>query len=638
MATINGTPGADVIAGTNDNDQITTGDGDDLASGEGGDDLIEGGAGNDTLFGDVGEGTAQGQDATPLFLSNSNFESQTYTGNNAPEGASAVYRDVAQLEDGTQVWGRLILIEKSDSRMTVDLSGTTGAEILLNGRGTGDTADFRFEFFDPTTGDPVALNSVATFNDLDRNSSPSDREAVTLQTSSFSAYGVASDTSLQVTNGTGTITANGTEGNSPSDQDAWFSAQFENRTFIEFTLESRSSNSGFTFSGDLIDDAVITPIEAGDDTINGGAGRDVIFGQGGNDILDGGDDNDRVEGGEGNDIVNGGMGADVLLGGAGNDQINGGTGNDTIEAGLGNDNVDGGAGNDMITGGGDNDNLRGGDDRDTIIIGSLDGSSVNNTTVDGGSGGDDFDTLDLTTLIDEGWVVTNRVTNPENNGNPGFNGQIQLERAGEFANINFTDIESIICFTPGTLIATPKGERLVQDLTAGDKVFTRDNGVQQIKWGGRRDVSASELTNKPKWNPILFQKGALGRGLPERDLLVSPNHRMLLTADMAEVMFGEREVLIAAKHLTGLDGVTQVTSSGVSYLHIMFDQHEIILADGSWTESFQPGDTSLRGIGDAQRGELFSLFPELNTKQGLRSYGAARKSLKKHEAQVLTLQ
>ncbi|MEO0336028.1 MAG: Hint domain-containing protein, partial [Pseudomonadota bacterium] len=63
----------------------------------------------------------------------------------------------------------------------------------------------------------------------------------------------------------------------------------------------------------------------------------------------------------------------------------------------------------------------------------------------------------------------------------------------------------------------------------------------------------------------------LGNGAPERDMLVSPQQRMLITSDVAAVMFDEREVLVAAKHLTGLDGVDQVQTGAVSYMHLMFD-------------------------------------------------------------------
>ena len=66
------------------------------------------------------------------------------------------------------------------------------------------------------------------------------------------------------------------------------------------------------------------------------------------------------------------------------------------------------------------------------------------------------------------------------------------------------------------------------------------------------------------------------------------------------------------------------------------DQHEVILSDGTWTESFQPGDLSLAGIGNAQRTEILELFPELATREGVDGYTSARRTLKKHEAKLLT--
>ena len=218
LAVIIGTPGADTLQGTPVDDQITAGGGDDLVSGEGANDLIEGGGGNDLLFGDAGVGTAPGQTATPLSLVFRSRESNT--DNNAEPGDSVVYRDVAQLDDGTQIWGRLVLVETSVDGLPVDLTGGTGFEILMNRGGgaqfQGETATFRLEFFDPATGDPVALNSTATFNDLDRNN-PGDQESVTVNADSFSAFGTSADTSLDVTTGGGSVTAAGTETNDPSD-------------------------------------------------------------------------------------------------------------------------------------------------------------------------------------------------------------------------------------------------------------------------------------------------------------------------------------------------------------------------------------------------------------------------------------
>ncbi|MEL6565807.1 MAG: Hint domain-containing protein [Pseudomonadota bacterium] len=620
MAVINGTSNNDTLQGTNDDDTINAGNGQDRVSGEGGDDSITGGGGNDTIFGDVGEGTAPGQDATPLVIDINNLVTSDGADNNAQPGTSAVYRNVAQLEDGTQVSARIVLVSKSDPNLTVDLSGGNGSELLLNGNGAGDTAAFRMEFFIPnspnaTTGTPVALNSTATINDLDRNS-PGDQEAVILDADSFTAFATAADTSLAVTQGGGTVTAAGREQNNPNDQDAWFSASFENREFIEFTLEARTTNSGFSFSGDLIDDAVVTPIEAGDDTIDGGSGQDQIFGQGGDDSLSGGSGDDTLDGGEGDDTLDGGTGQDLLEGGAGADTLRGGQGDDTLR---------GGDGEDAITLGPDNDRAEGGQGSDTF---TFDGLGNHNIIGGEDADGSDIDVIDLTGV--------NATVIPDAPGSE--SGLIELlDDNGNIARrVTYSEIEQIIiCFTPGTRIATQTGEVAVEDLRPGDAVFTRDNGMQPLRWVGRRDLGAAELHDAPEFQPVLIRRGALGKALPERDMLVSPQHRMLITSDMAEVLFEEREVLIPAKHLTGLDGVEAVTTDQVSYLHLMFDNHEVVLANGAWAESFQPADRTLKGIGAPQRTEILSLFPELETLDGLDAYGAARMSLKRHEAELL---
>lgn len=581
MPTFTGTNGPDQIQGTPDDDIINTLDGNDRASGEGGDDVIDGGEGDDVLFGDAGVGTAPGNDASPLVLDIDNVRpgSETTTGNSAEPGDSIIYENIAMLEDGTPIAARLVLTGVSDDRLRVDLSGGDGFEILLNGNFNsamqGETASFRLEFLDPD-GNPIALNSTATFNDIDRNS-PGDQESVTLDAGSFSAFGVSDDSSLDITTGPGTVNAAGTETNDPSDQDSWFSAQFEDRTFIEFTLETRSTQSGFTFNGDLIDD-VIVPIEAGDDTIFGGEGNDEIYGQGGNDTLDGGADNDLILGGAGNDIITGGEGVDTLSGG---------------------------------------------DDRDTFLGGNV------GDQVDGGEGGDDFDTLDLT---GSGPLrVTFSDVNPENGFVTFFNSD-----GTPSGTMDFENIENVIpCFTPGTLIATPHGEVPAQDLRVGDKVLTRDNGVQEIAWIGRKNLSVQSLTAEPTLAPVLIRKGALGHGLPERDLLVSPNHRMLQSNARTSLYFDEREVLVAAKHLVDGRSIQRVSDRSVTYVHFMCDAHQVVLSNGAWSESFQPGDHTMRGIGVETRAEIEALFPALKTARGRAGYATARRVLKRHEAALL---
>ncbi|MBC7179199.1 MAG: Hint domain-containing protein, partial [Roseovarius sp.] len=385
----------------------------------------------------------------------------------------------------------------------------------------------------------------------------------------------------------------------------------------------------------------------GSDTINGGAGDDSIFGgleagfpdsinipdatdpepDNGRDFIDGGDGNDTIFGQDDNDTILGGAGDDVIDGGIDDDLIDGGAGSDSVIGAQGNDTVLGGTGNDTLSGGLGDDSLVGGDDRDVFVdVGAGD-------FIDGGTGGDDFDTLDLRGL--GRFEIVGQTTDPDGDSTSGtVNFQ---DRDGTVTgSLVFGEIENLIpCFTPGTAIATPRGEKLVEELKVGDKVITRDNGLQEIRWIGQRALSGEELTRSPHLRPVLIRAGSLGHGLPERDMLLSPQHRILLNSDRAALYFEEREVLAAAKHLVGIEGVSQVETRSATYIHFMCDQHEVVLSNGTWTESFQPGEQVLDGMGAAQRDEIYDLFPELRAIEGLEAYQAARRSLKRHEAQLL---
>lgn len=198
--------------------------------------------------------------------------------------------------------------------------------------------------------------------------------------------------------------------------------------------------------------------------------------------------------------------------------------------------------------------------------------------------------------------------------------------------LGFSDGAGCPCFTPGTVIATPKGERKVEDLQPGDRVITRDNGMQDVLWVGQRGLGAEDLASAAHLQPVLILRGSLGDGLPERDMLVSPNHRILVSRDKTALHFDESEVLVAAKHLTGLRGVDAVQTTAVTYIHFMCAAHEVVLADGAWTESFQPEDEALAGLDNAQRSELFELFPQLRLRAGRRSFGPARRVLSLRES------
>ena len=173
-----------------------------------------------------------------------------------------------------------------------------------------------------------------------------------------------------------------------------------------------------------------------------------------------------------------------------------------------------------------------------------------------------------------------------------------------------SDIAVPPCFTPGTRIVTPMGARRVETLAVGDRVQTLDNGAQAILWIGRVDIGRDQMLLNPDLRPVRIARNAFGPGRPRRDMLVSPQHRVLVEGWRAELLFGEAQVLVAAKHLVDGGQVTLARDvDEVCYLHIQFAQHEILLSDGLPTESFNPGPVVMGAIPMAARAELQALFP-----------------------------
>ncbi len=198
---------------------------------------------------------------------------------------------------------------------------------------------------------------------------------------------------------------------------------------------------------------------------------------------------------------------------------------------------------------------------------------------------------------------------------------------GVTTDVGFVNVSAIPCFVAGTLIQTPEGERPVENLRPGDLVNTRDDGPCPIRWVGTRTVAA-----QGDMAPIRLRAGTFGA---HRDLLVSPQHRVLIRDSLAELLFGEGEVLVAAKDLLNSRSVTQVEGGDVQYVHLMFDRHQVIVSDGLETESFLPGPQTTELFEQPVLEEICRIFPELDPNTGAGYGGAARRTLRQYEAQVL---
>jgi len=193
----------------------------------------------------------------------------------------------------------------------------------------------------------------------------------------------------------------------------------------------------------------------------------------------------------------------------------------------------------------------------------------------------------------------------------------------------------VICFTPGTWLSTPDGPRRIQTLHPGDLIETRDNGPQPVLWTGHRRMSGARLYAMPHLRPIRFRNGALGIGRPDEDLLVSPQHRMLVKGQAAQALFNTPEVLMAAETLVNDLSVTvDHALREVTYVHILLERHNIVWANGLETESFHPSNTALDMIDPAQRAGLLALLPGIA--ENPQSYGEyARRNLSASEAAIL---
>ncbi|GIX13111.1 MAG: hypothetical protein KatS3mg118_1070 [Paracoccaceae bacterium] len=219
---------------------------------------------------------------------------------------------------------------------------------------------------------------------------------------------------------------------------------------------------------------------------------------------------------------------------------------------------------------------------------------------------------------------------------PGVTYQVTPHDVTDRTAPTYQELVSVpICFTPGTLIATPAGLRPVEALRPGDAVVTRDHGVQPLRWVGRQHFGAAELAARPVLRPILIRAHAFGPGRPARDMRVSPQHRVLVGGARADLIFGGPEWLAPAIGLVdGRSILRDGAAREVTYVHLLFDRHEVVISDGLETESFHPGQWSLSTLDAAARAEILAIFPGLD-RHPAAAGPAARPALTPREARLM---
>lgn len=208
-----------------------------------------------------------------------------------------------------------------------------------------------------------------------------------------------------------------------------------------------------------------------------------------------------------------------------------------------------------------------------------------------------------------------------------FNFTYTAESDTGISDTGFVLVDSVPCFVAGTMIETPDGPVAVETLKPGDLVMTRDEGAQPLRWIGERRVPA-----KGEFAPIFIARNTFGN---HGELFLSPLHRVLIRDALAELLFGEAEVLVAARDLVNDRSVRQIEGGLVDYVHILFDRHQVVYSEGLETESFLPGPQTTSSFEAEIVDEICTLFPEIDRETGAGYSPAARRTLKRYEAQLL---
>ena len=164
-----------------------------------------------------------------------------------------------------------------------------------------------------------------------------------------------------------------------------------------------------------------------------------------------------------------------------------------------------------------------------------------------------------------------------------------------FAQSNSNKGSIPACYAPGTVIDTCQGPRRIEDLREGDQIWTADNGAQTIRWIWRGTIALDHVGETGF--PVLIKAGALAPGVPHADLIVSPQHRILVGGSGQLGDHFEDEVFVPSKSLTNLPGIRFLRGrKSMHWVHFSCDRHEVVRANKCWSESLYLGPMVMRKL------------------------------------------
>lgn len=562
--TLDGGAGNDTIYGDGGNDSLSGGADNDSLSGGSGDDRIEGGTGHDTIAGGTGNDAMSGGDDADLFVMEDDFGTDKIAGGEGGKDYDVVTFDA--LSNGVSVT-------------------YTGAE-----SGTATEGPNSVSF---TEIEKLVLTNSSDYVDASIG-------GVAVDTGAGDDTIKVGDGAYDIDAGTGDDRIIREAGTTADDANSVIDAGDGIDTYVagsglgaDHTVDlaaSRLDHAG-NDRGDLLNFENVA-LENSAASVKGDSKDNTITARGTQDnSLSGGDGNDSIDGGGGNDNLHGDAGRDTLIGGDGNDTLDGGQGDDQLTGGDGDDVFVYSGGHDTITdfNAGNTGPL---DDDDTTNNDFIDLSGYYDKIFDLRADYEDNGILDQSNFETTDYTYNSKFED----GSLKFIG-VQAQ--------HFTyDNTGVVCFGKGTAIRTPRGDVLVEDLRVGDLVTTMDNGPQKIRWINTRSYDAGQMQKGSHLHPVLIKRGTFGA---ERDLLVSQQHGVLV-GQSGDSFARAKHLADAAKGVRIAKGKKSVT-----YVHLMFDDHQVIFAENVPSESFYPGPMALTQMSKPHRAAFSKVLPALGT-------------------------
>lgn len=562
--TLDGGAGNDTIYGDGGDDSLSGGADNDSLSGGSGDDRIEGGTGHDTIAGGTGNDAMSGGDDADLFVMEDDFGTDKIAGGEGGKDYDVVTFDA--LSNGVSVT-------------------YTGAEAGTATEGPNSVSFTEIE--------KLVLTNSSDYVDASIG-------GVAVDTGAGDDTIKVGDGAYNIDAGTGDDRIIREAGTTADDANSVIDAGDGIDTYVagsglgaDHTVDlaaSRLDHAG-NDRGDLLNFENVA-LENSAASVKGDSKDNTITARGTQDnSLSGGDGNDSIDGGGGNDNLHGDAGRDTLIGGDGNDTLDGGQGDDQLTGGDGDDVFVYSGGHDTIT------------DFNTGNTGPLDDDDTTNN-----------DFIDLSGYYDKIFDLRadyedNGILDQSNFETTDYTYNSKFEDGSlKFIGVqaqHFTyDNTGVVCFGKGTAIRTPRGDVLVEDLRVGDLVTTMDNGPQKIRWINTRSYDPEQMQKGSHLHPVLIKRGTFGA---ERDLLVSQQHGVLV-GQSGDSFARAKHLADAAKGVRIAKGKKSVT-----YVHLMFDDHQVIFAENVPSESFYPGPMALTQMSKPHRAAFSKVLPALGT-------------------------